>query len=278
MSVPIEARGLVFDVRFGGPADGDPVLLLHGFPQNSLQWTGVEAHLHAAGLRTITPDQRGYSPGARPPNPGDYRVAEAADDAIAILDAVGLESAHVVGHDWGAVAGWVAAFRHPARLRTLTAASVPHPAAIAEVIQHDLGQRARMAYFTLFRQRGVAEKALGSFDGKGLRKMFRGSGMSADEVGRYVTPLLEPGALTAALNWYRGTTDSDFAAVGPVTVPTTYVWSDGDPVVVRASAERTAAHVTGPYRFAELPGVSHWIPDEAPAALAELILDRVGAA
>jgi pimeloyl-ACP methyl ester carboxylesterase len=271
----LPARGLTFDVRIGGPADGDPVLLLHGFPQNSLEWTGVEPLLHEAGLRTIAPDQRGYSPGARPAEAADYQVGEAADDAIALLDTLGLDRAHVVGHDWGAVAGWFAAARNPARITTLTAVSVPHTAAIADIAARDLGQRARMSYFTLFRQRGIAETTLTALHGKVLRRMFNGSGLDEREVDQYVAPLLEPGALTAALNWYRGTHDRDFAALGPVTVPTTYVWSDGDPVVTRAAAERTAAYVTGPYRFAELAGISHWVPDQAPRELAALILDRV---
>jgi pimeloyl-ACP methyl ester carboxylesterase len=106
MNERIEARGLTFDVRLGGPDDGDPVLLLHGFPQNSLEWTGIEPQLHEAGLRTIAPDQRGYSPGARPLDPAAYQVGEAAEDAIALLDALDLASAHVVGPDWGGLAAW----------------------------------------------------------------------------------------------------------------------------------------------------------------------------
>jgi pimeloyl-ACP methyl ester carboxylesterase len=275
MNERIEARGLTFDVRLGGPDDGDPVLLLHGFPQNSLEWTGIEPQLHEAGLRTIAPDQRGYSPGARPLDPAAYQVGEAAEDAIALLDALDLESAHVVGHDWGGLAAWFAAYRYPARLRTLTAVSIAHPSAIHDLVRGDLSQRARLGYFAFFRTRGLAEKTLAAFDGKALRRMFHGSGMDATTVDQYAAPLLEPGALTAALNWYRGTRDDDFATLGPVSVPTTYVWSDGDPVVLRRTAERTSAYVTGPYRFAALDGVGHWIPDEAPAALAALVLDRV---
>jgi pimeloyl-ACP methyl ester carboxylesterase len=271
----VGARGLTFDTRIGGPPDGDPVLLLHGFPQNSRQWVAAERRLHAAGLRTIAPDQRGYSPGARPAEVAAYHVNECADDVPALLDALELPSAHVVGHDWGALAAWFAAIRHPDRVRTLTAVSVPHPAAAAEALGDDVEQKARSAYVLLFRQKGISEAALGALGGKGLKAMFRGSGLTDAEIGEYVVPMLEPGALTAALNWYRAFDIADFAAAPPVAVPVTYVWSDGDAAIGRAAAEACAKYVTGPYEFAEFTGVSHWIPDEAPEQLAEAILRRI---
>src|SRR4051794_39933297 len=116
--------GLTFDLRDGGPADGQPVVLLHGFPQDSTCWADVEPALHAAGLRTLAPDQRGYSPGARPPGRSAYRITEPAADVLALLDEAGLASAHIVGHDWGAAVAWALAGRHPERVRSLTVLSV----------------------------------------------------------------------------------------------------------------------------------------------------------
>ncbi|MEW2382959.1 alpha/beta hydrolase [Micromonospora sp. NPDC047707] len=270
----IDARGFTFDVRAGGPQDGPPVLLLHGFPQHGGEWDDVVPALHAAGLRTYALDQRGYSPGARPETVGAYRLAELVADAAAVLDALGVDAAHVVGHDWGAVVGWGLAAGHPDRVRTLTAVSVPHPAAMAHALTADPQQQARSAYMLLFRQAGAAEKALLALNATGLRRMLSGVG-AADRVAAYAEPMLAPGALTGALNWYRAMSRDDLAAVGPVRVPTTYVWSDRDAAIGRTAAEACAAHVTGDYRFAELAGVSHWIPDEAPAPLAEAILARI---
>lgn len=271
----IDARGLTFDVRAGGPEGGPPVLLLHGFPQHSGEWDDVVPALHAAGLRTYALDQRGYSPGARPEAVDAYRLAELVADAVAVLDALGVDSAHVVGHDWGAVVGWALAAGHPGRVRTLTAVSVPHPAAMAHALTNDRRQKARSAYMLLFRQAGKAEKALLALKATGLRRMLSGVG-GAHRVAGYAEPMRAPGALTAALNWYRAMSRSDLAAVGPVPVPTTYVWSDRDVAIGRTAAEACAAHVTGDYRLVELTGVSHWIPDEAPAPLAEAILARAG--
>ena len=114
--------GLVLDaLHMGpdtGPADGPVVLLLHGFPQSSWCWRGVWPALAAAGLRVVAPDQRGYSPDARPADVADYRMAALVADAVAVLDAVGADRAHVVGHDWGAAVAWQLAARHPDRVRT----------------------------------------------------------------------------------------------------------------------------------------------------------------
>src|SRR5215217_5446294 len=121
---------MTFDVRDSGPPGGDAVVLLHGFPQTSTSWDDVAARLNQAGFRTLAPDQRGYSPGARPRGRSAYRVSECAADVLALLDAAGLESAHVVGHDWGGFVGWQLGGRHADRLRTLTVLSTPHPAAM----------------------------------------------------------------------------------------------------------------------------------------------------
>jgi pimeloyl-ACP methyl ester carboxylesterase len=268
----VEARGLTFDVRAGGPDGGEPVLLLHGFPQHSGEWDEVVPALRSAGLRTYALDQRGYSPGARPAAVEDYRMAECVADAVAVLDALDLDGAHVVGHDWGALVAWNLAARHPERVRTLTAVSVPHPVAMAHAMSTDPEQKMRSSYIELFRQDGKAERVLLADDAAALRRMF--AGMGEDRVEAYVRPMLEPGALTAALNWYRAMSRADLA--GPVAVPTTFVWSDGDVAVGETAARACGAQVTGDFRFVALPGVTHWIPDEAPAALAEAVLSRIG--
>lgn len=270
----VDVRGFTFDVRVGGPAVGPPVLLLHGFPQHSGEWADVVPLLHAAGLRTYALDQRGYSPGARPAAVSAYRLGELVGDAVAVLDHLGLAAAHVVGHDWGAVVSWALAAGHSARVRSLTTVSVPHPGAMAHALSTDRSQRARSAYMRLFRRKGTAEAVLLARRATGLRRMLTGAG-DADRVAAYVEPMLAPGALSAALNWYRAMSRRDLAAVGPVSVPTTYVWSDRDIAIGRTAAAACAAHVTGDYRFVELTGVSHWIPDRAPAPLADAIVARV---
>ncbi|MCW2640344.1 MAG: epoxide hydrolase [Dactylosporangium sp.] len=266
-------------MTLGGPQQGAAVLLLHGFPQNATMWDAVSPALHAEGLRTIAPDQRGYSPGARPPEVEAYARSECVADAVAILDALGLERVHVVGHDWGAVVGWGLAAWYPERVRTLTALSVPHPRALAHALLTSLDQLRRSRYILFFRRAGRAEDALLDDDARRLRRMLADSGLDAAAVDRYVAPMRAPGALTAALNWYRAMSffDRD-RGIGEVGVPTTYVWSDADVAIGRAAAHRCAHEVTGEYRFVELPGVTHWMADQAPEAVADAVLSRVLAA
>src|SRR4051794_28138104 len=192
----IEARGLTFEVRTGGTDSGVPVLLLHGFPQHAHMWGHVERVLCAAGLRTIAPNQRGYSVGARPAGVSAYALGELVDDALAIMDALRLDTAHVVGHDWGAAVSWALAARHPDRVRTLTAVSVPHPRALSRALLTSPDQLRRSAYILLFRREGTAERVLTDDGARRLRRLFDGAGMTDSEINRYVAPMLEPGALT----------------------------------------------------------------------------------
>jgi pimeloyl-ACP methyl ester carboxylesterase len=263
----VNVRGFTFDVEVAGPDTGVPALLLHGFPQHSRQWDLVAPLLHRTGVRTAALDQRGYSPGARPGEVDAYRIGECVADAVAVLDELGWDSAHVIGHDWGAVVGWHLASSYAARVRSLTAVSVPHPVALTTALATDADQRARSSYIGLFQQDGKAERLLLDDDAQRLRSLL--ADVPPDRVDLYVQRMREPGALAAALNWYRAMSAADLVGLGPTTVPTTFVWSDGDAAIGRTAAEGCAAQVTGVYRFVEVSGVSHWLPEEAPQAVAD---------
>ncbi|MCM4082311.1 alpha/beta fold hydrolase [Paractinoplanes hotanensis] len=269
----VRARGLTFDVAVAGPADGVPVLLLHGFPQDHREFDQLLPRLHAAGLRTYAPDQRGYSPGARPVDTARYVLTEPQADAVALLDELGLGSVHVVGHDWGAQVAWRLAAEQPDRVRTLTAISLPHPRALTTALKNDVGQRIRLGYVPLLRTTRAGDLLLAG-DGRAIRLMMRRLGPAADQ---YVTALREPGRLSGALAWYRALTAGRVPRIGSVAVPTTYIWGTKDPAVGRRAALGTRDWVHGPYRFLPLPGVGHWAPEEAPDDVATAVLDRIGA-
>ncbi|MDV7088761.1 alpha/beta fold hydrolase [Rhodococcus opacus] len=267
---------LTFDVTTSGPADGVPVVLLHGFPESAASWEPVSARLNESGLRTYAPNQRGYSPGARPAEVDSYRIDHLVADVIGLLDALGLDTAHLVGHDWGAAVAWVVAARHPDRITSLTTVSVPHPGAFGWALREDADQKERSSYIRLLRMEGKAERVLLDENAHSLRAMF-GDVVPPALVDRHVALLSEPGALTAALNWYRAMT-SDFEQTPAVTVPTTYVWSTGDQALGRAGAERCGEFVDAPYEFVVLDDATHWIPEQRPGALADAILTRTGTA
>ncbi|EID80677.1 MULTISPECIES: alpha/beta fold hydrolase [Rhodococcus] len=265
---------LTFDVTTSGPADGVPVVLLHGFPESAASWEPVSALLNESGLRTYAPNQRGYSPGARPDGVDSYRIDHLVADVIGLLDALDLDTAHLVGHDWGAAVAWVVAARHPDRIISLTTVSVPHPGAFGWALREDADQKERSSYIRLLRMEGKAERVLLDDNAHSLRAMF-GDVVPPALVDRHVALLSEPGALTAALNWYRAMT-SDFEQTPAVTVPTTYVWSTGDQALGRAGAERCGEFVDAPYEFVVLDDATHWIPEQRPDALADAILTRAG--
>jgi pimeloyl-ACP methyl ester carboxylesterase len=268
---------LVFDVRDAGSPDGEPVVLLHGFPQDAGSFDRVSPALHQAGLRTLAPDQRGYSPGARPAHRSDYRMRAVVDDVLALLEAAGLPSAHVVGHDWGGIAAWALAAWHPWRVRTLTVLSVPHPAAMAQAMVRS-DQALRSSYMGFFQLPAVPEGVLLAGHGAGLRRMLRAGGLPDDLAERYVTRMQEPGALTSALNWYRALPLSGRDRVGTVRVPTLHLWGDRDVALGRAAIDASAAFVDAPYRLEVLDGANHWLPELAAERVAELVTAHVRSA
>lgn len=260
---------LRFSVYDGGDPDGAPVVLLHGFPQQPSSFDEVRVILHDAGLRTLTPTQRGYTATARPGSRREYRLSALVSDVVALLDEAGLERAHIVGHDWGGFQAWGVAGLHPDRVASVTVLSTPHPAAVTRALANST-QGLRFWYMGFF-QLPVVPEWLAS---RTVRKTLADSRLPARHVDEYATALEEPGALTAALNWYRGIPFSRDVRFGRIPVPTTYVWGARDPVLTRQAAEGTAAYVTGPYTFVELDA-GHWLPERAPTAVASAIIDRV---
>ena len=166
-------RGLSFPYLASGPLDGRGVLLLHGFPQFSLEWTAQLQALGDAGLRVVAPDQRGYAPGNRPAEVSAYGMDELVADALAMLDALGWDRVDLVGHDWGGSVAWHVAGRHPERVRSLTAVSTPHPRAFTAAIDSGGEQIAKSAYFATFRE-ASAEDVLLAEDAAALREVLDG--------------------------------------------------------------------------------------------------------
>jgi pimeloyl-ACP methyl ester carboxylesterase len=157
-------------------------------------------------------------------------------------------------------------------VRTLTVVSTPHPGALATTLRTDQDQRERSRYMIDWREAPATEERMLAHDAQELRAFYAGK-VPQDSAEGYVRHLSQPGALTAALNWYRaGRPDS---AIGVIDVPTLYVWSTEDSAFGPAAAEETGRWVNGPYRLETLQGVGHWIPEEAPETLSRLLLDHL---
>lgn len=264
--------GFTFPVTDEGPLDGDVVVLLHGFPQTAKSWDAVSALLNQSGYRTLRFDQRGYAATARPTRRRrPYRLSALTGDVAALIDKAG-GPVHLVGHDWGSAVAWATASSKPALLKSLTAVSVGHPAAFQRSFLSS-SQAFRSYYMLLFNIPRLPE-AIVSRNPRFLDRFLRGAGMDDDAIEHVHTDIIDGGALTGGLGWYRAIPFQDKASRAKVSVPTTYVWSSGDIALSRRAAELTEQYVTGPYTFEELGG-SHWIPDQQPDRLAELIVERI---
>jgi pimeloyl-ACP methyl ester carboxylesterase len=262
---------LTFDVIDAGPTDGPVVVLLHGFPEINAMYLPVIERLTAQGYRCLAPLQRGYSAGARPKRRRDYRADDLVGDVLRLIDISGAQRVHLVGHDWGAGVAWYFAQQAPDRLHTLTALSVPHPAAFLKAVA--TSRQALSSWYMLFFQLPwLPERILLN------RRMVQGFirskpgpvALAEAEMGL----MREPGAMTAALNWYRAMGLSNprkFAK--KVTVPTMYLWSDDDIALKEKGARLCADYVVGEYRYEEFKGVSHWVVDERPDEVTDLLLD-----
>ena len=272
----IDVGDYTFDVRTAGPADGEVVILLHGFPQTSYEWRGQLSALGEAGFRAVAPDQRGYSAGARPENIEDYQIPLLVQDVIGLADAIGADRFHIVGHDWGAVIAWAIAVAASDRVITANPVSVPHPDAFAQVLSDPTScQVEASSYFDVFFQPD-SEDAFLADENAQLRAIY--AAIDGEAVDEYLRVLGSKEALGAALNWYRaniGDRNLRGPAVGAVHVPTMFTWSDGDTALCVDGALLTEQYVEGPYRFEVLEGVSHWIPDLASAQMTALLIEHL---
>jgi pimeloyl-ACP methyl ester carboxylesterase len=270
----VQANGLRFRAMVDGPSDGEMFILLHGFPEGAESWSRQVEALAAAGFLAVAPDLRGYGLSDAPADLASYTIDHLAEDVRFIITAFGRPAAHVAGHDWGAMVAWFFAGRYPEMTKTLTALSVPHPAALAAASRDDEDQQTRSRYVGLFLQAGKAERVLADDDYRRLRFMFT-IGPNPDAVPRsvvehFIRSLSRPGRLTAALNYYRANLAADGGAwesltdIGPITAPTVLLWGDQDPALGRRAAEATARHVEGEYRLDVLEGAGHWLQFERP--------------
>ncbi|MGI9022250.1 MAG: alpha/beta fold hydrolase [Acidimicrobiales bacterium] len=270
-----EHDGLIFDVDDSGGDQNDVVILLHGYPASKRSWDGVTPALAERGYRVLAPDQRGYSPGARPSGRASYALGHLVDDVMALADRAGAERFHLVGHDWGGAVAWAAAASHPERVRTLTSLATPHPRAfLASMVSST--QALHSWYMLFFQLPWLPEMSVTSgTGGTAFARALVRTGLSPERADEYLR-FLRAGAAGPALNWYRALPLTPPTGFRAVSVPTMYVYGTADFALGRRAADLVGRHVTGDYRYEVLEGVSHWIPEEAADTTAKLLLDHLG--
>jgi pimeloyl-ACP methyl ester carboxylesterase len=267
----IKTRGFTFDALESG-SGGEPVLLLHGFPETSLMWTGLMTVLSKNGYHCLAPDQRGYSPGARPTDVDAYRYEELAADALAFGRKLG-DRFHLIGHDWGAVVGWLTLATDPSPIASFTAISIPHYTAWSRSVYDD---EAMAGYRRMLNTWMTDGKGEASWTPELLRRIWKAK--PADQAEKIIAQMMAPGAMTAALNWYRASRGhkrslEDFE-IPKVNVPTLLIFGRND--TGQRSVADAASLMTGSYRVVQ-PDGGHFIVDEKPEIVAEETLAHLRA-
>lgn len=264
----VTLNGLTFHYLDEGA--GMPIVLLHGFPDTSNVWRHQIPALTQAGFRVIAPDLRGRGQTDKPEGVEAYRLSAIASDVAALLDALGIERAHIVGHDWGGATAWLFASLHPQQVDHLVALSVGHPSAQIKPSRTALEQ----SWYRLLFDFPDIEPTLQYDDWYLIRTLFEG----VKDLDQYIADLSQPGALTAALNWYRANMPAH-RLVGPapqlppITAPTMGIWSSGDRYLEEDAMLRSADIVKGSWRYERVEDVDHWIPVSAPETVNRLLLD-----
>jgi pimeloyl-ACP methyl ester carboxylesterase len=249
---------------------GAPVVLLHGWPDTGDLWDQQSQALVDAGYRTIVPDLRGFGRSSKPTDISAYATPAHVGDVVGILDALDIDRAHLVGHDWGAGIAWVTAAFAPDRVASVTALSVGHPSAFASA---GWRQRQLSWYMLLFQFPGVAEEWLSAEDFRNLRNWA-----AHPRIEEVVARLSEPGALTASLGIYRANLPPESLIappreLPPVTAPALGVWSSGDLALTEENMTGSAKYVAGPWRYERIEGAGHWLQIDAAAQINGLLLD-----
>jgi pimeloyl-ACP methyl ester carboxylesterase len=266
----LQGDGVTLSVQDEG--EGAPVLLIHGFPDSHRLWRHQVPALVAAGKRVIAPDLRGLGDSEKPAEVRDYGIRHSIADMVAVLAALGVERAQVVGHDFGAAVAWGLAAFASERVERLAVLSVGHPRALADLLTVE--QREKSWYMLMFQFEDVAEQLLQRDDWRLLREWLHGNG----DVEQYIADLSRPGALTAALNWYRANSApkrqlQERPGFPSVTVPTLGIWSSGDDYLLEPPMANSGEHVEGEWRYERIEGASHWMQLDAPERLNALLLD-----
>jgi pimeloyl-ACP methyl ester carboxylesterase len=269
VSKTVTANGLSFPVVDLGT--GPAVLLLHGFPDSRFLWRNQIGPLVSAGFRVIAPDLRGFGDAPKPTAVEDYRIPVVARDVIGILDALSIRQARVVGHDFGAALAWYLAGAFPDRVERLAVLSVGTGSGFST-----MEQREKSWYFLFFQFEGIAEASLS----RNNWQMFKDWTRNQGDQDRYLKDLSRPGALTAALNWYRANVRPQMpvdnqAAPPKIACPVLGVWSDLDPFLTEGQMLKSAERVSGPWRYEKISGAGHWMTVDKPAEVNRLLLDFV---
>jgi len=268
-STYIETNGIKLHVVIAGPEDGQPVFLLHGFPEFWRGWLKQIKPLAQAGYRVIVPDQRGYNLSDKPKGVRAYAIDKLADDILGLMDAFGYDKVKLIGHDWGGLVAWALAIWHPERLQKLGILNAPHPAVMYNYLRRGDPEQLRRSWYVFAIQiPWLPEYFLRQNDWRNMMRALRGSGkihtFTNEDIAEYKGAWSQPGAITAMLNWYRaGRYLPKLLKEKRVKVPTMLIWGMKDKALSHRMA-RPSMDYCDDGKLVFFENATHWVQhDEA---------------
>lgn len=282
LTIPIEhttiqTNGVALHVAQAGPADGPPVILLHGFPEYWGGWRAQIPALAAAGYRVWAPDQRGYNLSSKPAGLRTYDIDALARDVVGLIDATGRKKVLLVGHDWGAAVAWWVAGNYPERLHKLAILNVPHLAVMFRTVWRSWTQMRKSWYIFFFQIPRLPEASLRRKGWTNAIRALKGSArrgaFTAEDIAGYRAAWSQPGAITGMINWYRaaGRTQGKLRSLGRITVPTLMIWGAKDLALGREMAQ-PSIDLCDRGRLVFIEEAGHFVQHEEPARVNELLL------
>lgn len=272
----VRTNGVTLHVAQAGPEDGPLIILLHGFPEFWYSWRRQSPALAGAGFRVWAPDQRGYNLSEKPRGVRNYDLDTLSRDVVGLIDAAGAAKAHVAGHDWGAAVAWWLGMNRPDRLRKLAIMNLPHPAVFLSFLRAHPTQMLKSWYMLFFQAPYLPELFVRKVGKLIARRGSRPGAFSEEDLERYQEAWDRRGAMTAMIDWYRAAARrGGYRSVSDPTVrvPTLMIWGEDDPVLDRRMAEPSVG-LAEEGRLVRLPGITHWVQNEAPERVNRLLIEH----
>ena len=266
-------KDLIFKCRVNGLHNsGSAVILLHGFPETSKMWSKLIQFLSNNNYKVIAPDQRGYSPNARPSSLKEYKIDKLAQDVIDIANAFNFDKFHLVGHDWGSAIGWFLCAIYSKKIITYTPLSVPHLDAFGDAIKNDIIQKKKSFYLKWFRMKFLPEFYFKILNYKNLKSLWRSS--DKKEIDSYIKVFSHKNTLTTALNWYRANNFKGKRKIGKINVPILMIYGTKDMAIGEKAIDETKNYVDAPYRLLKIKA-SHWLIQDSFDLISNEILNHL---
>jgi pimeloyl-ACP methyl ester carboxylesterase len=271
----LPTNGIRLHTALAGPKDGEPVLLLYGFPDAWFGWEAQVGALAGAGFRVVAPDQRGYNLSDKPRGVASYQMGPLVDDVLGLANLLGYERFCLAGHDFGAMVGWNLAMRHPERLRRLAIANVPHPAVMGSYLRSHPSQMRKSWYALFFQLPGLPERVV-RINNWQLLISAMPDDLTETERDRYREAWAVPGAMTGMINWYRASLRARQRSEGicPIRVPTLVVWGRQDPHISYEMAPLSAA-LCQDCRLVTFDDASHWVLRDKADEVSQLLIEHL---